>query len=57
MLDTSSQYAPSEYTVNSSYNVGARNTILQDVVSNEQMESALTQGTESLHEQARGTMV
>ena len=50
------QSSLSEYTVNTSHttantNAVAVNTLLQDVAfSQEQMESALTTGTESLHE-------
>ena len=51
-LDTSSQTYMSEYTVNTTMNnTGGPNSLLQDVaLSSEQMESALTVGTESLHD-------
>ena len=54
ILDTSSQNGMSEYTVNTTVTTNQQNpanSLLQDVaISQEQMESALTVGSESLHE-------
>ena len=60
-LDTTSQSQSymSEYTVNTTMyaNGGGPNSLLQDVaLSSEQMESALTVGTESLHDQTKSTL-
>jgi len=58
-LDVSSQLTTSEYTVNTTFTTSpAQNTLLQDVaISQEHMESALTVGSESLHDQTKNTLV
>ena len=57
-LDTSDVNEHSEYTVNSTLNTTQNgNSLLREVaLSQEHMESALTVGTESLHDQTKSTI-